>query len=107
VIVTCPACRTRYRADAAALARPGGRTVRCAACGHLWHHPSAALGDDLRAPAVIRDPPRLEPAIEAPDRPESVPPPAPPRSRFWLSVGLPIIVALMVVAVVAVLYFTR
>jgi predicted Zn finger-like uncharacterized protein len=107
LIVTCPACRTRYRVDAAALARPDGRTVRCAACGHLWHYVSAGLDERMPAPAPILNAPRREPTIELPLRPEPVTPSAPPRHRFWLSVGLPIFVLLVVLAVLAALYFSR
>jgi len=35
MILTCPSCRTRYRADPANFAAPG-RNVRCAKCGHIW-----------------------------------------------------------------------
>lgn len=36
MILTCPACRTRYQADAAQFPLDG-RKVRCARCGHMWH----------------------------------------------------------------------
>lgn len=35
MIVTCPSCDARYRADEAMIARRNGR-VRCASCGHVW-----------------------------------------------------------------------
>ena len=35
MIVTCPACATRFLVDPAALG-PGGRTVRCARCAETW-----------------------------------------------------------------------
>lgn len=35
MILTCPACATRYLVDPAELGR-GGRHVRCARCGHVW-----------------------------------------------------------------------
>jgi predicted Zn finger-like uncharacterized protein len=40
MIVTCPACRTRYLVDERALGGPSGRTVRCANCGNTWHQRS-------------------------------------------------------------------
>jgi predicted Zn finger-like uncharacterized protein len=36
MILTCPACQTRYQADAAKFP-PQGRSVRCARCGEVWH----------------------------------------------------------------------
>jgi predicted Zn finger-like uncharacterized protein len=35
MILTCPSCGTRYRADPANFSAPG-RNVRCAKCGHVW-----------------------------------------------------------------------
>jgi predicted Zn finger-like uncharacterized protein len=58
MILTCPACATRYQADEAKFP-PQGRQVRCAKCGHVWHQPgpvamaepeSAASSEPLRAP---------------------------------------------------------
>jgi predicted Zn finger-like uncharacterized protein len=36
MILTCPACDTRYSIDASKIGRDG-RTVRCKACRHTWH----------------------------------------------------------------------
>jgi predicted Zn finger-like uncharacterized protein len=36
MIVTCPACSTRYLVDPRALSATG-RLVRCASCAHTWH----------------------------------------------------------------------
>ena len=53
MILTCPACSTRYQADEAKF-QPEGRQVRCAKCGHVWHQagPDAALLVAEPAPAV-------------------------------------------------------
>jgi predicted Zn finger-like uncharacterized protein len=77
LIITCPRCQTRYRVDAKALTTPAGRMVRCAACGHSWHYPPAALGTGPREPAKA-EPPPLEPMLAAPIFPEPPTPAAPP-----------------------------
>jgi predicted Zn finger-like uncharacterized protein len=75
MILACPTCRTRYEVDDEAINRPYGRTVRCANCGHSWHHAAPApsimrLRERLQAtspPPVITAEPR--PAITAPTSP--------------------------------------
>src|SRR5215813_3645628 len=58
VIVSCPACATRFSLDASLLG-PGGRNVRCAKCGHRWRQ---------EPPAPVAEMPALELA-EAGDAP--------------------------------------
>jgi len=41
MILTCPECATRYQTDAE-LFRAGGRSVRCAKCGHIWYQKAPA-----------------------------------------------------------------
>ena len=36
MIITCPACNTRYLAETSGF-EPDGRTVRCTNCGHSWY----------------------------------------------------------------------
>jgi len=62
MILTCPACQTRYEADAAKFP-PQGRNVRCARCGEVWHQAAAE--------------PEYPPAPEAEPELEAVPPPPP------------------------------
>jgi predicted Zn finger-like uncharacterized protein len=101
LIVTCPGCRTRYRVDAAALARPRGRTVRCAACGLSWRYPPVALDTLPREPAIV-EPPWLQPTGAAPTHAEPVAPL--PHRRLWLRLGLPLLAVLLLFAVSAAYY---
>lgn len=58
MIVTCPSCAVRYVVDPRALGAKG-RTVRCARCGHTWHHD--APPETLQEPA----PPAKAPEVSA------------------------------------------
>src|SRR6201996_4854282 len=75
MILTCPACGTRYQADEAKFP-PDGRMVRCAKCSHVWHQagPSAAPEPDV---AMIAP----EPAA-APETPQTQSEPDPIFSRI-------------------------
>jgi len=46
MILTCPACDTRYNVADEAVSSAAGRQLRCANCGHLWHF-AAALQETL------------------------------------------------------------
>lgn len=60
MILTCPACSTKYAVKDGAIP-PGGRQVRCAACKHSWHQdPEAAVepetGEQSIAEAAMIEP---------------------------------------------------
>lgn len=63
MIVTCPACATRFQVDPHALGTVG-RRVRCAACAHVWHQASTPAVP-LRPDAPAREPggPAAAPAL--------------------------------------------
>jgi predicted Zn finger-like uncharacterized protein len=104
VILACPACRTSYLVDEQELNRPAGRTVRCASCGHTWRRPPP-LGTRDREPATRPTAPHVEPELEVPPRPGSLPMPGPqrrPRRRVavgWVVLGM--IFALLSLAILA------
>lgn len=58
MILTCPACQTRYQVDATKFP-PQGRSVRCARCSNVWH----AEAEEM---AFEPEPERFEPRFEAP-----------------------------------------
>ena len=43
MILTCPACDTKYVVKDGAIP-PAGRQVRCASCKHSWHQDPEILG---------------------------------------------------------------
>jgi predicted Zn finger-like uncharacterized protein len=116
MILTCPACNTRYRVADEAVAAPGGREVRCASCGNTWRYvpePQPIMIDPTVPAPVLRIEPdataagveaatpasalRVEPEPTAPASPEG-PSPAPaarPR-RSWA--GLAWLAIILVVA---------
>ncbi len=102
MIVSCPACRTRYLVDEEALRRPAGRTVRCAGCGHTWHEVPPPIEIPRSPAATTIDAPRIEP-LEMPPRPAAViQPRLPPRRRGWARAGVIVLIFLLVLAVLAV-----
>jgi predicted Zn finger-like uncharacterized protein len=70
MILTCPACGTRYQADEAKFP-PDGRMVRCAKCSHVWHQPgpSGAPEPDV---AIIAPEPQRETQLRSEPAPESI-----------------------------------
>jgi predicted Zn finger-like uncharacterized protein len=73
MIVTCPACATRYVVPDNAIGAEG-RTVRCAKCRHSWFQDAPPLAEIAPSPVP---PPVSPPREEAPPAPPPPPPPAP------------------------------
>jgi len=63
MIISCPACSTKFVVDAKALGHDG-RRVRCGNCGHMWHQTAPA--SQLAQPDILLDP--------MPDRIRPIPP---------------------------------
>jgi predicted Zn finger-like uncharacterized protein len=62
MILTCPACATRYQADEAKFP-PNGRQVRCAKCGQVWHQPGPGAAAESDAEPAPAPPPAAEPSV--------------------------------------------
>jgi predicted Zn finger-like uncharacterized protein len=107
MILTCPACSTRYLVAATALGG-GGRRVRCAKCQHLWH---ARPPEDAPPPVEMipsapaepehgrrHDRPR-DPVLTAPRYPVPVVP-RPPARRWvvlgWVGLDAAIVILLLI-----------
>lgn len=71
MILTCTSCSTRYYADDGAIGA-GGRTVRCAACGHEWFaEPQLTLSAQAKPEPLTRE------KVERMRRAAAAPGPAP------------------------------
>jgi predicted Zn finger-like uncharacterized protein len=64
MILTCPACSTRYQADETKFS-PAGRNVRCHKCGHVWYQPAPEPEGEPEPVFVAPEPPPPS-AFEAP-----------------------------------------
>jgi predicted Zn finger-like uncharacterized protein len=101
MIVTCPACSTRFMVDARAIGETG-RKVRCGRCSHTWMQKSAAEMPWLERAAATRAE-RLERAAAAEQPSEtrrvqlpSVPPPQRNRRLMIGWAGLAAAVVLLI-----------
>ncbi|GAA0550434.1 putative Zn finger-like uncharacterized protein [Rhizomicrobium palustre] len=68
MILTCPACTTRYEVDAAKFPA-AGRNVRCVKCSHVWHAmPESEEDPDsiFAAPEPVARQPEPEPTPRGP-----------------------------------------
>ncbi|WP_203294989.1 MJ0042-type zinc finger domain-containing protein [Maricaulis parjimensis] len=62
IVLSCPSCSTRYRANSDAIGATG-RRVRCASCGHVW----TAEAEN----PTVQDAPQVEPAAAEPPKTEA------------------------------------
>jgi predicted Zn finger-like uncharacterized protein len=75
MIITCPACKTRYTVQDAVIGADG-RRVRCADCGHVWHYSAeaAAIQEAIAEVTAKADAPADRSATPVPSPGAPLPP---------------------------------
>jgi predicted Zn finger-like uncharacterized protein len=121
MVLTCPACATRYRVAEREFQGAVGRTVRCANCGHIWYEtlPSQRKSDGPETPrkqavSLASAPadsseettPTLFARIESSPHLHA-PAPQPPRRRLTAAFWVIGIAVLLLAAAAAGLFITR
>ena len=94
MIVSCPACSTRYLLEPVALG-PKGRVVRCAKCDNTWHQDPPS---DMPREVDLAIPPFGGAAL--PERPAA-------QARASRGAGLPLLILLLLALGIAGGYFFR
>lgn len=102
MILTCPACATRYLTDPALLGA-AGRVVRCAKCGHSWMQVPPA---DMPRRVDVPIPPRMETAETRAQLPARLTA-RPRRIAGGFAVGLLALVAVVLAIAVGSAYLWR
>jgi predicted Zn finger-like uncharacterized protein len=97
MIVTCPACSTRYLLDPRALGS-AGRVVRCAGCAKTWHQEPP---EDLPRSLELAPDPDPDTGRKRPRGGRYPPPALPPRRRPWATIALVVVLALLLSGAVA------
>ena len=117
MILSCPACGTRYLIPDAAIG-PTGRQVRCAACRHSWFEEPLVPGEPLARAATATNEEGLAPPASAAPRSFDAPPAVSPLdqqmlarlrrnpARLWTAISIAIAI-MLVIGIVTVLALTR
>ncbi len=118
MVLTCPACATRYRVAAREFETAAERTVRCANCGHLWRETNrSSRPGELREPSPEAEYSPLAPSPQETrqasvasispfaDRPPGPLPRPPHGSRGSARKSWLIAAALLIVGVIAAIFY--